>query len=241
MNPLTRFIITGVVLLAPAVYAADAFEGRISMALTAERGETHNMTYEMKGTSIRMDMQGQRGDQVSTIMDLGKRQMIILMHQQRMYMTHQMQDPGARSSAQGHEGSAEPHNSPEVQATGQTRTILGYTCNQFLVKDGDKTTELWLAPGLGMFMGLHGGPGGGGGPFGRGRSEVAAKWEEAFKGKAGFPLLVITRDGSGKEKSKMEVTKIDKGGVSDSDFVPPEGYRQFQMPNLGGMNPFGGG
>jgi hypothetical protein len=35
----------------------------------------------------------------------------------------------------------------------------------------------------------------------------------------------------------MEVTKVEKGGVSDADFVPPPDYQKFQMPNFGGLIP----
>ena len=66
-------------------------------------------------------------------------------------------------------------------------------------------------------------------------SAAAAKWEEALKGKGGFPLRVISRDEGSKEVFKMEATKVEKGGVTEADFHPPEGYQQFQMPNLGDM------
>jgi len=237
MNLFTRLTTTGVLLLAPAAFAANAFEGKVSMTMTSSRGESHALNYMMKGSTMRMDMEGAPA---STIMDMGKRQMTILLHQQRMYMVRPMPEPQHQTQA-GSEGSpSSPHDMPDVQSTGKTEKILGYTCNQFLIKDGDKTTEVWLAPDLGMFMGLNAG----GSPFGgrgRGNPEVAAKWEQVFKGKAGFPLRVITREASGKESMRMEVTKIEKGGVSDSDFTPPGDYRPFQMPNIPGMNPFGGG
>jgi hypothetical protein len=100
-----------------------------------------------------------------------------------------------------------------------------------------------------MFMGLGqqgggggmfgGGGGGGGGMFGGGhKSANASKWEEALKGKGGFPLRVISTDAKGKQAFKMEATKIEPGNLPDSLFVPPAGYQKFQMPDFGGMNPF---
>jgi len=234
MNLLTRLTTTGALLLAPAAFAASSFEGKVSMTAADDRGQSHSITYEIKGTSMRVDVEGGQG---AMIMDLGKRQMIIIMHQQHMYMVRPMPEAQAHPS-QG--GDAEPgaaRDIPDAHFTGKSEKILGYTCDQFVVKDGDKTTEVWLAQGLGTFMGLGAG---GGGPFGRGRSEVAAKWEQVFKGHVGFPMRVITRDASGREKGRMEVTKVDTGGVSDADFMPPEGYRQFQMPNIPGFNPGGG-
>ncbi|MBI2496707.1 MAG: DUF4412 domain-containing protein, partial [Opitutae bacterium] len=111
-----------------------------------------------------------------------------------------------------------------------------YKCQQVLVKDKGNVTEMWLAEGLGTFMGM----GNGGGPFGggRGRGATTSKWEQALKGVGGFPLRVISRDAASKEVFKMEVTKIEPGPQPDSAFAPPAGYQKFQMP--GGM-PFGGG
>jgi hypothetical protein len=49
---------------------------------------------------------------------------------------------------------------------------------------------------------------------------------------------VITRDPSGTERTRFEVTKIEKTSLPDSLFST-EGYTEFQMPNLpGGLNPF---
>ena len=79
---------------------------------------------------------------------------------------------------------------------------------------------------------------GGGGPFGGRKSANAAKWEEALKGKEGFPLRVVTHDAKSKETFKMEATKIEPGTLSAALFLPPEGYQKFQMPDFGGLNPF---
>ena len=100
-----------------------------------------------------------------------------------------------------------------------------------------KMIEVWAAEGLGTFMGLgnNGGGGGMGGMFGGKKSANAAKWEEALKGKGGFPLRVVTRDGKGKDSFKMEATKIEPGSLPDSLFVPPPGYSKFQMPSFGDM------
>jgi hypothetical protein len=80
----------------------------------------------------------------------------------------------------------------------------------------------------------------GGSPFGgRKQSANAAKWEEALKGsKGGFPLRVISHDAKGKETFRMEAKKIEPGPLPDSLFAPPAGYQKFEMPNMGGLNPF---
>jgi hypothetical protein len=152
------------------------------------------------------------------------------MPEQQMYMVMPMKK--AVEQAMEKAGT----NTADVEVTGKTETILGYKCNQILVKDKGTVTEVWAAEGLGNFMGMGNGGGmGGGGMFGGGKSANAAKWEEALKGKGGFPLRVITRDAKGKETYKMEATKIEPGSLPDSQFTPPAGYQKFDMPNMGGL------
>jgi hypothetical protein len=146
-----------------------------------------------------------------------------------MYMVMSIKKPVEKAMEKQGESTA------DIEVTGKTETILGYKCNQILVKDKGTVTDMWVAEGLGVFMGLGNGGGGGGGMFGRGKPANAAKWEEALKGKGGFPLRVISRDAKGKESFKMEATKIEPGTLPDSLFLPPEDYKKFQMPDLGSM------
>lgn len=232
MNHLFRLLAVGTLLTAVHSFAADAFEGKVTFAMSSGKGRPQAMDYTMKGSRLRMDINAD-GHTVSNIMDMEKREMIMLMPEQSMYMVMPMKMPPEGAKAKAMESTA------EIEKTGKTETILGYKCHQVLVKDKGVTTEMWLADGLGTFMGMgNGGGGGGGGLFGkRGGGSDQNKWEEALKGVGGFPLRVISRGTGGKETFKMEVTKIAPGPQPDSEFAPPEGYQKFQMP--GGLNPFG--
>ena len=66
----------------------------------------------------------------------------------------------------------EGESTADIEVTGKTDTILGYKCNQFLVKDKGTITEMWVAEGLGTFMGL--GSQGGGGQDGDARQRAVA-------------------------------------------------------------------
>jgi hypothetical protein len=239
MNLLLRTLAVGGLLAASHAFAVEAFEGKVSLAITAEKGRTMDMNYSMKAGKLRMDMNAE-GHQMSTIMDMANLEMLMLMPEQQMYMVMPMKKPVQQAMEK--QGDA----TTDITRTGKTEKILGYTCDQLLVTDKAKgtVTELWLAPDLGMFMGLGGGGpmGGGGGMFGGGRrgggGPAAAKWEEAIKGKGGFPLRVVSHDAKGAVTFKMEATSIEPGSLSDSLFTPPEGYRKFSMPDMGGMNPF---
>ncbi len=232
MKLLSRLLAVGALLTAVQTFAADTFEGKVSLAITADKGKAMNLDYSLKGQKIRMNMNAD-GHEVATIMDMGKMEMLMLMAEQHMYMVMPMKKPMEQAMEKSGAGSG----SADVEVTGKTETILGYKCNQILVKDKGTVTEMWVAEGLGVFMGLGGG-GGGGGMFGGGRrggGANASKWEEALKGKGGFPLRVISRDAAGKQSFKMEATKIEPGSLPDSQFSPPEGYQKFDMPNIGNM------
>ena len=232
MNSLSRFLAVGALLTAVQSFAAGAFEGKVTLAMTAEKGRTMNLDYSIKGQQLRTDMNAE-GHQMTSIMDMAKLEMLMLMPEQKMYMVMPIKKPIQQAMEHAGEGTA------DVEVTGKTETILGYKCSQILVKDKGTVTEMWAAEGLGAFMGL--GQGGGGNPlagmFGGGgkKSANAAKWEEALKGKGGFPLRVITRDAKGKESFKMEATKIEPGNLPDSLFSPPAGYQKFEMPDIGSM------
>jgi len=233
MNLLLRLFAVGALLTASISSAADAFQGKVSLAITSGKGKSQTLNYSIKEQKLRMDMEAE-GHSVATIMDMGKLEMLMLMAEQKMYMVMPLKKPVEQAMAK--QGGGE--STADIEVTGKTDTILGYKCNQILVKDKGTVTEMWVAEGLGMFMGL-GQQGGGGGMFGGGhKSANAAKWEEALKGKGGFPLRVISTDPKGKESFRMEATKIEPGTLSDSLFVPPAGYQKFQMPDLGSLNPF---
>lgn len=229
MKPLSRFLAVGILLTAVQAFAASTFEGKISLAITAERGRTMNMDYSLKGQKVRMDMSAE-GNLMSSIMDSAKMEMLMLMPDQQMYMVMPMQKAVGQAVEKAGSSTA------DVEVTGKTETILGYKCNQILVKDKGTVTEAWMAEGLGAFMGLGGGgPMGGGGMFGGGKPANTPKWESALKGKGGFPLRVISRDTKGKETYKMEATKIQPGSLPDSQFSVPEGYQKFAMPSMSDM------
>jgi hypothetical protein len=229
MKPLLRIFAAS--LLLAALPFARAFEGKVSLAVTAERSGTMNMDYSFKGQKVRMDMAAQ-GHQMASITDMTKMETLLLMPDQQMYMVMSLKKPMEQAMEKAGAGTA------EVEVTGKTETILGYKCNQIVVKDKGTTTEVWAAEGLGAFTGMGGGNpmagmfGGGGGG---GRPAAAGKWEEALKGKGGFPLRVISRDASGKQTFKMEATKVEAGSVPDAQFAPPAGYQKFDMPNMGGL------
>jgi hypothetical protein len=235
-TPLRLFLAS--VLLVPAALSAATFEGKVTFKMTSGRDKPMEMTYNIKGDKIRMEMPGQKG-MGGMIMDTSKREMTMIMDEQKTYMV--MALPQAAVDA-----IAKRDDEVKLEKTNETEKILGYTATKYLLteKNGAET-ELWLAEGLGTFMGMTQQN-----PMSRGRGPAPKAWERALEGKELFPLRVVGREkgGSpradkgksadkmkgkaGNESFRMEVTAIDKTTLPDSMFTPPAGYRKFDM---GGM------
>jgi hypothetical protein len=225
MNLLLRLVAVGSLLTASLSFAADAFEGKVSLAMSSGKGKPQTLNYSIKQDAMRIEITANDGQSFASIMDMKKLEMIMLMPKEKMYMVMPMKQTIEKAAA-----SADIKD-PNIEKTGRTETILGYKCDEYVTKDKNSTTEIWLAEGLGSFMGM--GDNGGGGMFGK--KKAAASWEEKFKGKPGFPLRVVTRDGKSKETFRMEATKIEPGSLPTSLFQPPSGWEKLQMPNMGDM------
>jgi hypothetical protein len=232
-------------LLAPAALLAATFEGKVTMQMISGRNKPQEITYKIKGDKVRLEIAGQK-EMGGMIMDTTKKEMVMIMDEQKMYMTMALPD----SAKQAIDKQAQDL---QLEKTNDTEKILGYTATKWIMKEKNGTeTEMWLAEGLGSFMGFSGNQN----PMGRGRSAPAPAWERALAGKDAFPLRVVGYEkgalaskgksadhksdkakgkgaqlGAG-ESFRMEVTAIDKSSQPDSLFTPPAGYQKFDM---GGM------
>jgi hypothetical protein len=225
MNLLLRLLAVGSLLTASLSFAADAFEGKVSLAMSSGKSKPQTLNYSIRQDALRIDILAEGGKSFASIMDMKKMEMILLMSEQKMYMVMPMKDTVEKAVAK-----AEVKD-PNIEKTGLTETILGYKCDEYINKEKNTTTEIWIAEGLGAFMGL--GDNSGGGMFGK--KKATTGWEEKFKGKSGFPLRVVTRDSKNKETFRMEATKIEPGSLPASLFQPPAGWEKFQIPNMGDM------
>lgn len=209
-------------LLASAAVIAAPFEGKISMNMISGREKPMEMTYAIKGDKVRIEMPAAKG-MGGMIMDLGKKEMTMLMDEQKMYMVHAIPDAPAQAAAKNEKEEG------KLEKTGEKETILGYTAEKYIWTDRNSKTEMWLAEGLGTYMSMNKG----GGPMGgRRNNSTAQQWERALAGKELFPLRVVGKDSKGKESFRMETTAIKKESLADSLFAPPAGYQKFDM---GGM------
>jgi hypothetical protein len=213
-------------LLAATLPLAHAFEGRVSLTMTVERGDRMAITYSLKGQKVRTELSAE-GHQFASITDLSKLETVMLKPAQRQYIVVSLEPPIDKDKVVRDADMA----NADIKITGKTVTILGYQCNQVLVNDHQTVTEVWVTKELGAFVGMGQGIIPMGGTFGGNNPAIGRVWEEMLKTKGGFPLRVISRNRAGKQTFKLEATKIEPGPLPDSLLSLPAGYKKFDLPN----------
>lgn len=211
--------------------AAKDFEGKVRLQMTAEGGRgSAFINYLLKEGFVRMDMEVDPKNPnkvMTTIVDQSKRQIIMLMPEQKMYMVKAMPEPSKT------EQTGTPGQQPDFTSTGETETILGHKCEKFISKSKDAMTEIWAAKGMGYFMGANASP--------MGRSAPRSSWEAMLSKDGFFPLRVVTKDLAGKEKMRMEAVSVDPQSMPDSTFAVPDDFKKFEMPSIPGLGGLLGG
>ena len=201
--------------VAPPAAAQPAFEGVITMRMTAEgTPEPMTMRYLVRQGRMRSEIDA-RGMSMATIIDPAKREAYVVMPGQRMYMVM----PLDAADAEAARGVAV---TPEITRTGRRETIAGHACEHYLVKVEQETMDMCLATDM-PAMALAGG-----GMSGAARAGQAA-WQRALGRQAGFPLKVTRVGATG---SVLEVTRIEATPLDAALFEVPAGYQRMQMPGM---------
>ena len=116
------------------------------------------------------------------------------------------------------------HESTGLQKTELTDELLGYKCDQLLVKLSDAEVEIWATKEFGT--------------SGTMLTTIGAKtfstpaWETELFTKGYFPLKVIIRDVSGYDAGKFEVNTVQKKALGDYLFRIPMGYEKVEKDVL---------
>jgi hypothetical protein len=194
------------------------FEGEITMSITDPAKPPKTITYDVKGTKLRFDSPAEAGPMSGgyAIFDTQAKKMTMVDDAKKTAM---VMDVGAM----GTNPAAPTGPKPTVEKTGKSDTVAGYSCDIIKVTEanGDKA-DVCVAKGI-SFPAMGG--------------RHSAGWMSSLEDS--FPLRAITTDASGKEKSHMEVTKVDKKSIDDARFQVPAGYQtvsmEDMMKNLGGL------
>ena len=193
--------------------AAQNFEGYVKYKLESE-GQVSYVKYFKKGELVRMEPEMTEMPMSGAIIFKdGKTYMV--MPSQKMYMEFGDELYGAGQK----ETESDVDESKPVQ-TGETKDILGYSCEKWIFNDREYNTEVWAAKGLGEFVFLSL-------PMGQ---ESMPDWYEDMSNGGFFPMLVEAKDDEGKLEGKMEVVEIKEESLSNDLFDIPSDFTQLKMP-----------
>jgi hypothetical protein len=216
MKKSLSLLLLGPLFLASAI-GAGGFEGKVTLRVSDQKNPATTMTFSLKEGFSRLDMTAE-GTRAGVIYDVGKRQITILMLDQKMYMTQAMPNPGAAAA-----GRAENAAGETLEITTAREKILGYDCVKYLARSKAGTSEIWVTDQLGAFLGFGGPPAGGSARGPGGAAPAPQGWEEAIAGKGVFPLRVITTS-AGRESFRLEATAVEKMPLPPALFSPPPDF-----------------
>ena len=189
------------------------FEGEITMTSTDPGKPVKTINYEVKGTKMRFEAPESAGPMAGgyVIFDTTAKKMTAVNDSKKTAM---VMDMGALQSAMGPAGANPAAPKPTIDKSGKTETIAGYSCEDWKVTDPNgEHADVCVAKGISFpAMGRHAG------------------WMSSLED--GFPLRAVSYDATGKEKSRMEVTKIDKKSLDDKMFEVPAGYTTQNMDEM---------
>jgi hypothetical protein len=197
------------------------FEGDVTMHVSSSHSPPEDLTFHVKGQKMRVDVPATHGEQAHALFDQSTNKITVIMDTQKMYMEI---DPGA-AQAQAQAGGA--HETAKITETGKHETVAGTDCEDWDITEASgKHASVCIAKGI-AFFDFGGGmrPGG---------TMSTTAWIEELRAKKAFPLKAVETDATGKELSRMEVTKIEKKSLDDSLFAIPTGYRSMSsmIPNF---------
>jgi hypothetical protein len=209
-----------------AVSSAFAFEGKVDMKMTSGSNgkDAMEMSYRIKGDKMRIEIPADssnkkkksRGDDSlgAVIIDGTKKEMTILMTEQKMYMVRAIPEPKEPKKKS---------SDVDFKATGRKEKIAGIEAEEYVGVSGGKINEVWVTKELGKFIGQQSGP----------RGKQPSAWEVFAQKGDMFPLRTIQRSkADGPEEFRMEVTNVDRSKQDASLFAPPADYTKFAMGEM---------
>ena len=220
------WIIMTVLVLCLAGKSWAQFEGELNMNvkhINGEFQETTNMVIYVKDQLMAFDAKEQNGKARGMFIYRGDKKVFWMVNEEeKTYLEVPLDEKGGQPKMHDKKKSPE-RNKPDIRRTERRQTILGYPCEEIIVKENDETVELWGTEKLGhVIEGFVK-------AFGELRMQAQENtgemWEDELLRMKLFPL---------KEKRKRndkvieidEVTKIESKKLSSSLFEPPAGFKK---------------
>lgn len=207
------------------------FEGSIGMKVTMPEDDTvRQVSYRL---FVRADMLMTEisGNSDSTeegkFIFRGDRQILwIVNDREKDYLEISLKDTSGNRRRETSADSGAQQHAPLLRKTGNTTSILGYPCSEYVVDEGGRQFRIWGTTRLGdVYEGLQKSFGKMGGDElidgGRG-------WEDELASSKIFPLKIVTTK-NGKQEETQEVTSIEPSKMAPSTFEPPKEYTRQAM------------
>jgi len=222
LNRLGWLLGLAVMLTGSRVMAAGEFEGELDMKMSSGNAEKSMvMQYFVKGHKMRSQASSEDGKfSGGAIIDFQTHQMIMVMDKQKMYMVSKLNSEAFTPKKDNHF---------KITKTGNTQTILGYSCREWDYTSDDNSGKMWFASGIGNWW----------------ANSMAAQSKNLTSDQKAMVNLVLSEklfpmkwESTGKDgnvRGSSEVVKIEKKSLDSSLFSPPAGYKKFNMPDFGGM------
>lgn len=192
--------------------SAQTFEGSIEFKKRTAM-DTTNYIYYVKGDKIKIDEIGAKSKKVegSFIINTTSSTMQFISHDRKLYGDQPSGTPN------------KPAGKCVVTKSGNQKTIQGYKCTEYLVKNTDENTQIsfWLAKGKFDFFDVML-------RVLNRKDKFSTYYLEIPNVKGLMPVLAVMSPLDGKEKERLETTKIEKKPVDSKTFEIPTGYMKFE-------------
>ena len=192
------------------VLSAAPFEGKMQFQIKEGRKDPLLFDYLIKGGKVRVITENNYGERGTVIVDNAQKKMFVVMDKEKKFIEMSMEPPKGSEKKEAEKA--------DFSKTGKKETILGYACEEWVAKDKNGVSEVWLAKGLGTFLG-----------FGNAKVKQSQTfWQTEVEKQNLFPLRVISKSDSGKEKTRWEVKKIERKNLDASLFKIPASYTKIE-------------
>jgi hypothetical protein len=202
-------------LLAPVLMSAQSFTGSIEFKYFTTKDTTINI-YNIKDKAVKLDQFGKKTGAVegSFVFDLNANTIKFVNPKRKVWGEHKSDTPPILKGV------------CESSKTKNTKTVQGVKCNEYVVKNTEENTVIsyWVAGGKYEFF-----------------VPLVKLWNRKDKQSIYFnnikdlpegamPMLSEEKQISdGKVVTRLEVTKITKGGIDEAKLQVPADYKKFEQ------------
>lgn len=208
-----NLLVAGLSLSVMAV--AQSYEGSIEFKMETTKDTTTNIYY-VKGNDVKLDQIGRKSGKVegSFVFNLATSEIRYVNPGRKVWGEHKSETaPIIRGACVSSKGT-------------NTKMVQGQKCSEYIVKNTEENTQItyWIAPGkYDFFM-----------PLVKmwNRKDKQSIYFNQIKDlpKGSMPLLSEEKQISdGKLISKLEVSKVSKGGIDPSKLAIPADYKKFEQ------------